>query len=367
MRVLPLLAEAGVEVELRAAGLPRLLLEPREQPVGVALAAVRRGGDEVVDVEVLLPGEELVDAEARDRGGLLVAVGEDADQPVAARRWRSAWRTSAASLPSPGRSSSRVRAARAVSPGPISRTLTRATLAPPREAGVVDGEEPLGRAAARRPTAPAARPPSARARACAGRERGEERVVGVGERVAELGGDRQPRARDEAVHRGAVEELEVADARGLGALGGPRRRSGCPPAAPRRAPRGATRAASRSSGAGSRDVLEHVREHREVVGAVVGRDVLAVVGLDPPRARDRARPRELDGGRRELEAVEDRRDAALAQLGQQRAVAAADLHHRRAGAARRGRTGRTAWSAFERAPSARQRPSRSASARSASE
>ena len=73
-------------MELRAAGLPRLLLEPGEQAVRVALPAVRRGGDEVVDVEVLAPGEELVDAEAGDGGGLLVAVVEDADEPVAAAR-----------------------------------------------------------------------------------------------------------------------------------------------------------------------------------------------------------------------------------------------------------------------------------------
>src|SRR4051812_34713433 len=83
--VLPVLAEAGVEVELGAAAGPRLVLEPGEQAVGVAAAAGGFGGDEVVDVQVLAPREELVDAEARHGGGLRVAVREGADQPVARR------------------------------------------------------------------------------------------------------------------------------------------------------------------------------------------------------------------------------------------------------------------------------------------
>ena len=83
MRVLAVLAEARVEMELGAAGVPRLVLEPGEQPVGQAAAAVGLGGDEVVDVEVLAPREELVDAEARHRGGFRLAVLEGADQAVA--------------------------------------------------------------------------------------------------------------------------------------------------------------------------------------------------------------------------------------------------------------------------------------------
>ena len=46
------------------------------------------------------------------------------------------------------------------------------------------------------------------------------------------------------------------------------------------------------------------------------------------RARDAARPRDLRRGRRELEAVERRREPARGELGEQRAVAAADLHQR---------------------------------------
>ena len=76
-------------MELGAAAVPRLVLEPGEQPVGEAAAAVVLGGDEVVDVEVAAPGEVLVDAEAGDGGGLLGAVVEGADQPVAGGRWRS--------------------------------------------------------------------------------------------------------------------------------------------------------------------------------------------------------------------------------------------------------------------------------------
>ena len=85
VRVLAVLAEAGVEVELGAPAVARLVLEPGEQAVRQAAAAVAVGGDEVVDVEVLAPGEELVDAEARDRGGFRVAVLEGADQAVARR------------------------------------------------------------------------------------------------------------------------------------------------------------------------------------------------------------------------------------------------------------------------------------------
>ena len=53
--------------------------------VGGATAAVALGGDEVVDVEVVAPGEHLVDAEARHRGGLLGAVLERAGEPVTGR------------------------------------------------------------------------------------------------------------------------------------------------------------------------------------------------------------------------------------------------------------------------------------------
>ncbi len=77
--VLAVLAEARVEMELGAPAAARLVLQPGEQAVGQAAAAVALGGDEVVDVEVLAPGEELVDAEAGDGRGLLVV---DANAPI---------------------------------------------------------------------------------------------------------------------------------------------------------------------------------------------------------------------------------------------------------------------------------------------
>ena len=127
MRVLAVLADARVEVELRAAAAPRLVLQPREQAVGEAAAAVRLGGDEVVDVEVAAPGEELVDAEARDGGGLLGAVLERAERAgsrPARRRSSTLPDERLGAARGPGRSCSSVRAARAVSPGPSSRTVT---------------------------------------------------------------------------------------------------------------------------------------------------------------------------------------------------------------------------------------------------
>src|SRR3954449_2152669 len=70
-------------MELGAPAVPRLLLQPGEQPVREAAAAGVLGGHEVVDVEVLPPREVLVDAEAGDSRGHLGAVLEGADQPVA--------------------------------------------------------------------------------------------------------------------------------------------------------------------------------------------------------------------------------------------------------------------------------------------
>src|SRR4051812_48662460 len=70
-------------MELGAPAVPRLVLQPREQPVGEAAAAGALGGHEVVDVHVLPPREVLVDTEAGHGGGLLGAVLEGADQPVA--------------------------------------------------------------------------------------------------------------------------------------------------------------------------------------------------------------------------------------------------------------------------------------------
>ena len=134
---------------------------------------------------------------------------------------------------------------------------------------------------------------------------GEERVVLARERVAQLAVDAQAGAGDRSARTSSRLNacrcpIRAASAR----LARPRGRSGCPPAAPRPARARATRAASRSSGSRVRDVLEHVREHRQVVRAVLGGHVRAVVGLEPPDARDAARAGDLDRRRGELEAVE---------------------------------------------------------------
>src|SRR4051795_7021738 len=83
--VAAVLAQAGVEVPLGAARPPRLGLQPGEEPVGVAAPAVRLRGDEVVDVEVPAPGEELADAEAGHGGPPPLALVAPPGEPVARR------------------------------------------------------------------------------------------------------------------------------------------------------------------------------------------------------------------------------------------------------------------------------------------
>ena len=71
------------------------------------------------------------------------------------------------------------------------------------------------------------------------------------------------------------------------------------------------------------DVLEHVGEDPEVVGAVGGGQVQAVVELDGVDLL--ARAGDLDGRLGDLHAREAPAEVAAVQLGEQRAVAAADL------------------------------------------
>src|SRR5215213_10542481 len=81
--VLALGPHAGVEVELRAALAPALLLAPLEQRAAVALAARLRQRGEVVHVERVVPGEVVDDPEPRD-GDAAVAV-ESTHDAVALR------------------------------------------------------------------------------------------------------------------------------------------------------------------------------------------------------------------------------------------------------------------------------------------
>ena len=60
---------AGIEVQLLAAVLARVVDEPGDQPLAVAARALARERREIVDVEVAAPGEPLGAAEAGDRDG----------------------------------------------------------------------------------------------------------------------------------------------------------------------------------------------------------------------------------------------------------------------------------------------------------
>jgi hypothetical protein len=72
-------------VELLAAETCRLVMKPIEQPASVTSAPRRKQGREVVDIQVVPPGEAVRDAEARDCHRSGTAVLEDADQPVPLR------------------------------------------------------------------------------------------------------------------------------------------------------------------------------------------------------------------------------------------------------------------------------------------
>ena len=104
-----------------------------------------------------------------------------------------------------------------------------------------------------------------------------------------------------------------------------------------------------------RDVLEHVREHRQVVRAVRRRDVRAVVGLEPAGAREPACAGDLDRRRRR---ARSRRSAPAARHRASSASSAPSpqpISTTVAGSGRHSASAR-AWAAFVRAPSSRQRP-----------
>ena len=193
---------------------------------------------------------------------------------------------------------------------------------------------------------------------------GEERVVLARKRVAELALDPQAGARRPARAR----------PRGRTRAGGrsARTRRAWPAARPERLSSSGTSTSTRARDARGlaqqrqrvRDVLEHVREHRQVVRAVLGGHVRAVEGLEPPGARDAARAGDLD---RRRARARSRRSAPAARPATARPAARPRRSRSRPRVAGAGRHSATACAAFVRAPSSRQRPSFRLSSRSASE
>jgi hypothetical protein len=130
-------------------------------------------------------------------------------------------------------------------------------------------------------------------------------VVLARQRVAQLALHRQPRGSGQPVHLPAVEPVQVPDALRLRAVTrAPPRHVVLQRHLDQHAPGDARGLAQQRQRV--RDVLEHVREHREVVRAVGGRNARAVEGLEPAGARDPARAGDLDRRRGQLEAVEAR-------------------------------------------------------------
>jgi hypothetical protein len=78
-------ARPRVEVQVAAAQPVSLIDQPVEQGSGVTVAAGVGFGGEVLDVQVVPPGEAVGDAKARHRNGLLAVGEEGAEEPVAAR------------------------------------------------------------------------------------------------------------------------------------------------------------------------------------------------------------------------------------------------------------------------------------------
>src|SRR3989440_5193228 len=81
MRVEALRCRAGVEVQLVAAEPAAFLNQPVEQRAGVALTAGVGERREVVDVEVVAPGEAVAGAKAGGGDGLLAIVDERRGDP----------------------------------------------------------------------------------------------------------------------------------------------------------------------------------------------------------------------------------------------------------------------------------------------
>jgi Glycosyl transferase family 2 len=74
---------AGVEMKLPAAATPALLPEPLEERAGVTAASRVGDGGEVIDVEVMTPGQAVTDAEARYGHRRLALGHEGANEAVA--------------------------------------------------------------------------------------------------------------------------------------------------------------------------------------------------------------------------------------------------------------------------------------------
>ena len=78
-------ADAGIEVKLIAAEVARLLRQPVEQCPPVTTVPCLRQRREVVDVEVVTPGEAMGGAEPRHRDRLSLALLEGAEEAVTLR------------------------------------------------------------------------------------------------------------------------------------------------------------------------------------------------------------------------------------------------------------------------------------------
>ena len=70
-------------MQLRAAQATRLLHEPRQQSTRVAAPARLRECAQIVDIQVMTPGEAVAHAKARDGHRLLARSDEAAHEPVA--------------------------------------------------------------------------------------------------------------------------------------------------------------------------------------------------------------------------------------------------------------------------------------------
>ena len=174
-------------------------------------------------------------------------------------------------------------------------------------------------------------------------------------------GRSSPASATSAPHVGTREDVQVADARGLLALGGPRARSGCPPAAPRRAPR-ARRARPRPAAASGTGTCSSTCER-------IARSYSpSSAGTSEP---SKGSIRRASGSALRARARRPAR-TARSRPSPARGRAARPAARRRRSRSRRSCAARSfvrphsarTCAAFERAPSSRQRPRRSASAAS---
>jgi hypothetical protein len=76
-------ADSRVQVQLAASEPSALLDQPLQQRPGMTLMPCLGCGGEVIDVQVVAPGEVVANTESSDRDGRLAVWREDAEEPVA--------------------------------------------------------------------------------------------------------------------------------------------------------------------------------------------------------------------------------------------------------------------------------------------